>query len=405
MARGVTICMAAALAWVAVAHAAPSKRLQPQVVTVDGDDFAGKLVSMDKGKALFKVKAKQRSVALRDLLGVRFAEAKDLMAIPGQKVAVLADGAVIAARRITVSKGKVILETRMLGRVVVDMSATAALYLPRRKEPPSVPAELLAEIRPKRGGDDYLLMFNDKGVLVPATGGLESVDATTVRFRVGEKERSIRLSSVCVIQLARVPNKGEPTKGRLVGTDGTILPFASLGFDGSAWSVKTNGVGAVKVDPANVAEIQFISDRGVYLSDLEPKKVFEAGMFDVAFPHQKDRSTTGGPIRLDGKTHRRGLGMHSKCSLTYELGGKFEGFTALAGIDEAAGKQGAATLKLIGDGKELVKPIKLVAGAAGKLVRCSVVGVKTLEILVDFGDDGIDVGDHVVLAGARLVKP
>jgi len=37
-------------------------------------------------------------------------------------------------------------------------------------------------------------------------------------------------------------------------------------------------------------------------------------------------------------------------------------------------------------------------------VRLSVQGVKTLTIRVEFGSDGVDVGDHVDIADARLVK-
>lgn len=60
---------------------------------------------------------------------------------------------------------------------------------------------------------------------------------------------------------------------------------------------------------------------------------------------------------------------------------------------------------MLGDGKELIKPLKLAGGAQGVPVRCSLKGVKTLKIVVDFGDDGTDIGGHVSLAIARLVKP
>ncbi len=400
--RPLTICLAVVLAGPAWAQGGSTP---PQVTTIDGDDFQGKLVSIDSDQAVFVVRAKRRPVPLRDLLALRFAPAEDLMARAGQKVLVLAGGGRLAAQRLVVRDGEIRLDTALLGRVKVKLSVAAVMYLPGPEEPPATLAKRFREIRPKRGPDDYLIALNEKGIWVPVSGALKGADDEKVRFRFGDEERTVKLSAVRVIQLARVPHESLPAIGRLVGVDGSVLPFSAIRFDGSKLEVTGEGVGEADVDLADVAEIQFDSDRSVYLSDLEAAKVFQAGMFDVVFPFQKDRSAAGKPIRLDGKTYPRGLGLHSRCALTFNIEGRFERFVAVVGIDEAGGKRGNATLKLLGDDKELIRPLKLTGGAAAKLARCSVAGVKTFKIVVDFGDDGTDVGDHVALAGARLIKP
>ena len=162
---------------------------------------------------------------------------------------------------------------------------------------------------------------------------------------------------------------------------------------------------AKRVALAAVAEICFESERFVHLSDLTPSKVVQAGLFDTALRFRRDRSSAGTPIRLGGAAYAKGLGLHSRCELTYGVAGEYVTFAAVAGIDAAADRRGNATLKVLGDGKELIKPVKLVGGAPPVPVRCDLSGIKQLTILVDFGDDGIDVGDHVDLADARLVKP
>ena len=96
--------------------------------------------------------------------------------------------------------------------------------------------------------------------------------------------------------------------------------------------------------------------------------------------------------------------MHSRCELTYDLDGKYALFAAEAGIDNAGGKRGDATLKILGDEKELLKPTDLTGGKEALPIRCDVAGVKKLTILIEFGKDDIDVGDHVDLGEARLIK-
>ena len=97
--------------------------------------------------------------------------------------------------------------------------------------------------------------------------------------------------------------------------------------------------------------------------------------------------------------------MHSRCEATYDLDGKFAVLAAVAGIDEAGGARGHATLHALGDGKDRMKPLTLVGGAKPVPIRCDVAGVKALTIRVDFGPDKMDVGDHVSLGDARLIKP
>ena len=51
-------------------------------------------------------------------------------------------------------------------------------------------------------------------------------------------------------------------------------------------------------------------------------------------PPQKDRSNQGRPIRIDRRTHERGMGVHAPCALAYEVRPEFRRFVAMAGVDE-----------------------------------------------------------------------
>ena len=283
-------------------------------------------------------------------------------------------------------------------KLVAGMRVSRSFRL--KTEPNEVRLQIVREIT------DLLVAEDKKGKWVPVPGVLKALGGPKVTFAFGGQDRTIDLASVHVIQLARVPASASASAmGRLLGRDGSVVPFAAVSVAGSRMSLTAPGLQAGSANLSEVAEIKFGAQRCVYLSDLSPAKVTQVGLFDVAFPVRHDRSAAGGPIRLGGQSYAKGLGLHSRCELSYDLGGKFATFAATAGIDAAGGNRGNATLEILGDGRGLIKPLALAAGDKPADVRCGVAGVKTLTILVDFGPDGVDVGDHVSLAEARLIKP
>ena len=45
---------------------------------------------------------------------------------------------------------------------------------------------------------------------------------------------------------------------------------------------------------------------------------------------------------MDGRTYERGLAVHSRCILTFDLNGRYSRFETLVGFDEARGHWGAS---------------------------------------------------------------
>ncbi len=393
-----------------LAAAASPTGQQPEpgrIVTVDGEALTGQLTSIAHGEATFGMPGGSRSVPLRELWSVRLADREPLMTRPGRKVIALAGGTdqFLAVTRLSVREGKVWADTPLLGSVVIDMSAVRAAYLPRGDQLPDTCRKRHGEMKLPRSGQDYLIAQDRKGHWVPVPGVLKGVDEGAVRFEYEGSDRRVDLGAVRVIEFARMAAERSAPAGYLVGRGGSMVGFRSVSLTGTALTVEIEGMEVKSVPLEAVAELRFVSDRCVQLSQVEPSKVVQVGLFDVSFGYRRDRSTLGGPICLGGATYARGLGLHSRCELTYELEGRYARFAATAGIDDAAGRRGDATLRVLGDGKDLLQPIKLAAGAQPVSVRCDLSGLKQLTLIVDFGDDQADVGDHVCLAEARLIKP
>jgi len=387
---------------------ASSKAFGARVTTVDGSGFAARLLSLGKAKAVFDTPAGRRDIPCRDLLRIKFADPADAMDAPGQRLVVLAGGGgLLAIETLSVREAQMTVTSRLLGKATLPLAAVATVYLPRKDQLPAALKKLHRAIELPRANKDFLFAEDKKRTLIPLPGVLKSIAAGKVTFQVGAKDEAAPLASVRVLQLARVASQAGAPGGYLIGRDGSTVPFGSASLPAGKTTLAIGGgaVGADAADLSAVAEIHFLSDRCVYLSDLKPDKVNQAGLFDLYFPYRRDRSTAGRAIRLGGATYPKGLGLHSRCELTYAIGAAYASLSALAGIAPAGGKRGNALLKILGDGKDLIEPVKLLGGAAPTPVRCKLAGVKTLTVLVDFGDDGTDVGDHVNLAEARLIKP
>ena len=90
-----------------------------------------------------------------------------------------------------------------------------------------------------------------------------------------------------------------------------------------------------------------------YLSDLEPSRVEETPFFGRRLPWRRDVNLLGEPLKMDGQTFERGLAVHSRCILTYDLDGQYATFEALVGFDDAAQGKGRVDCRVFADGKEL----------------------------------------------------
>ena len=116
-----------------------------------------------------------------------------------------------------------------------------------------------------------------------------------------------------------------------------------------------------------------------------------------------DKSWNNRPLRLDDKIYNRGLAVHSRCVLTYDLNGEYQTFRAILGFDEEAGDRGRVVCRVLVDNQEQFAKPDFRAGEKSVPVEVAVKGAKQLRLEVDFGEDE-DVGDRVIWANARLYR-
>ncbi|MGY2499181.1 NPCBM/NEW2 domain-containing protein, partial [Klebsiella pneumoniae] len=90
-------------------------------------------------------------------------------------------------------------------------------------------------------------------------------------------------------------------------------------------------------------------------------------------------------LRLGGSTYAKGIGLHAPGSVRYALGGAYQRFEALVGLDDKTGRRGSVRVRVLGDGRPLDVGFadELTARNGPVALHADVRGVKELTLEVD----------------------
>ncbi|MBC7328445.1 NPCBM/NEW2 domain-containing protein [bacterium] len=140
--------------------------------------------------------------------------------------------------------------------------------------------------------------------------------------------------------------------------------------------------------------VEYIS-QGVYLDSLQPKEAKQ----DWGELH-RNKSVQGNPIHIGSRIFRRGLGTHANSRIVYQLDGRYRKFTAYVGADREVSAN-TVVFEVWADGKKLWESGLMTVNDEPKRIEVDITGVKTLELRVTDGGDGINA-DHADWADAIL---
>ncbi len=298
-------------------------------------------------------------------------------------------------------------------------------FLPAPAEPWGVPLAAIAAIwleapdaetpaEPSRyawaGGKYDAVLLRTGDIL---RGGLDGLTPGGVRFQPADRPSEVvPLARVAALAfdptLARV-RKVKPAHARVTLADGSRLTLTQVAGDADAINGVTPYGPRVRLPWAEVVALDVLNGKATALGDLTPKSAEVTAFTGLAWPWRTDRSARGAPLRLRDEfgvsTFDRGLGLHSRTRLTYDLAGKYRRFEAWVGLDAASGRRGSADVTLLLDGKPAgPESLRRLTAATGTVaVVLGTAGVKELTLLVDYGPGG-DAQDDVNFADARLIE-
>ena len=257
----------------------------------------------------------------------------------------------------------------------------------------------------RRPGQDILVTRGSDDVKILA-GRLELLGTQRGLFAFGGRVRTFQTSRIYGVIFAAGAVSQNPKRYPVTATlrDGSVFSGQLLGADAVSIRMATSWGLTVDVALANLSNLRIFSERVVYVSDLEPPDEHVEGILHSPSAVRRDRNVADGPLKIGGRHFDKGLGVHSRTELTYQIDGDYAEFAATIGLDDAVRPRGSVVFSVRGDGRILFDSAELTGSDPPRDVIVNVLGVETLTLIVDFGR-GLDLGDYADWGNARLLRP
>ncbi len=377
------------------------------VTRLDGSTLAGRFVSIGDDHLSISTDGEVSTVPLVDVGAVEFATDRAQPGSPGAAPAAtqffIRGGG--AARGVIVrgaDESVVVSFDGLPDEVAVPFDELAAV---RFADPTGLEAsetlfqQALADRRPA----EDVLITRDATEAKAVRGVLESLSATEGSFQFGGRSRGFQLANAYAIVFAATVGSRVDPPARVTLMDGTVWPGQVAVATGTQLEFVTSLQTRLDLPLSHVRRIEFRSDRVVPLSSLAWRDENCEGVLHRPWPVRRDLSAGGTPMTLDGRRFDRGIGMHSRCEVTFDLDASYETFASWIGIDDAVRPAGNAVFRVIGDGEPLFDSGEVTGRDKASLIRVPVTGVRLLTLIVEYGQ-GFDLSDHANWADARLIK-
>jgi hypothetical protein len=382
-----------------------------QVQTSDQQTIQGTLTGIDEAGLAVRVGQQDRRFALNTLLSVSLPASSSLNPEKYNTLVELTDRSLLAATdyQVTGDAARVVLVGG--ARVEVPTRAIRSVRFQAAGERDEKSNKQWSEIVESKATAD-LLVVRKKGSLDYLEGVLQDLNSESLKFELDREPINVKRPKIEGLVYYHSAGEALPEPiCEVSAIGGTRLSVRSVRLSDGQFKIVTTAGASLTFQADQASELDFSAGKVRYLSDLETETAEYTPFFATKEPLpvlmdffrlRQDVGLEQGPLKLDGKTFRKGLAVHSRSRLAYRLPGEFNRLTAVVGIDDNVREGGNARLEIKGDGRSLWQGT--VRGTEpAQNVDIAVAGVRRLEIIVDYGDD-LDIADHVDLCDAKVTK-
>ncbi len=372
-----------------------------EVKTLDGASHRGTVTKITEQEIQLRSEDKDTKLPAADVLNVELQPAKPPPNAPFVEVGLM-DGSRLLCQGFGLKAKSA--ELRLFTGHAVNVPLESLRYIlceanveARRKE--------FEPLLAKHDGPDVLRLQSREGTgIVTFEGFLGDADdqGETIHFKPEDGDAvQVSLARVRGIVFNRKPEAMPKAVARVHDTAGDAILVAKIATDADAYHLETPAGMKLDLPSALTQRFDFSLGKLAYLSDLSPLKTEGELIIAVTPIWTRDKHLEGGPISLGRKTYSKGISMHARCVLEYEVTG-YNVFRCTLGIDDAMEGMGQAFARIDGDGKELFTT-PITSKDKPQEVELKIAGMSKLRLTVDYGDDG-DLGAHVDFAEARVMK-
>jgi hypothetical protein len=380
----------------------------PELRPLKGEKFKGDLVSVNDKEIVLQVNGKPVSTPVEGTLQLDFLRAPVNPTGVWSQVE-LTDGSVLRCSKVEF-KGKDVVLTLVSGQTATIPMALVSLIMHEANDVKLVAAwkEMFAD---KKRNYDSLVVKNKAGKLLhtEVTFYDASADGKTIELKrkTEDTKRSYLVEDIHGIVFFRQPDPNMPSRlCEVLDGWGAKLFAKGVAFKDGKFAVDTQCGAKVEYAPDALAKLDYSKGKLTFLSDVElarVKVVQEAYLIQPEF--KRDRNVDNSDIRLAGKKYEKGLAMHARTELTFDLDGEYREFKTVVGIDDnvSQGSDAPVVLRVEGDGKELLT-LSLTRKDGAKPINLNIKDVQKLRIVVDKAPDSLGIGSHLDLADAKVSK-
>lgn len=276
------------------------------------------------------------------------------------------DGQRFVGLPVSSTDGTITWSTATLGDRTLPLASVAAID--RVLDAP--PADVLRE--------DVVTLANHDSV----RGVLSAIDSDTITVTVGDAPTPIALANVAALHLATTAAPKATSPRFIVGLiDGTVIQCSAVSAEASRWTL-TVGDNKIPLTADQVVRVEYPGGPVRWLSAM-PAHVVYTPYLTESFPPVMDASVTGGPIRAGGRQYDRGIGVHAKTVLTFDLDGTRKSFRTRYAAEPSLPLVDAI-VRIKVDGKTIHEH-RVRGEDLSPVIWADLSGAKTLTLEVDFG--------------------
>lgn len=365
------------------------------VATLSLKRVRGEFVAADASQWKIRRDGNDEVVPLDEVLNVEVVTSAKPAKATGLEVSLL-DGSQLVASNVSLEGDSLGTESAGLGnRKFARSSVSSIRFLP------TGPLEQAWRDLVQKERKQDLLVVKKNDVLDFVEGVVSKVTATDVVVLLDGDPVTLKREKVFGVILFQRNASTKQAPGLVELASGDKLAAQQVTGDGAKISVKLMSGDVVSVPLEAVLRID-LSRAKTWLSDLKPRDIKHEDVFiDKWREYNNDKDIYGGTLLLGDSQFHRGVCIRSKTSLRYRLEGDYSRFKAWMGIQK--GFNGDVHVEMSLDGKKVLEA-DVAPGKPAQPIDLDVSGKFVLEILVDYGSNQDDQGDHLVLGHARLTK-
>jgi NPCBM/NEW2 domain len=375
-----------------------------------GEKIKGDLVGITDKEIVLQVNGKPVATPVETTLQLEFrAPATPL----GSYIQVeLTDGSVLRCSKVEF-KGKDAILTLVSNQVATVPMTLLGSIMREANDVKMIAAwkELLGTTKRPR---DVLVIKKDSGALNYFEGTFydASADGKTIEFQVKDTDakRPFVIEKVHGLVFSRVPDPNMPARlCEVLDAQGAKLFAKSAALKDGKLVVETQCGAKVAFAPEALARLDYSKGKLTFLSevDLARVKLVQVARQGRTPEFRRDRNPDNtGDIRVAGQKYDKGLVMHSRTEVTFDLEGEYREFKAVLGIDDnvTQGSEEPVIVRIEGDGTEL-KTYEVTRKGGAQTINLNIKDVQKLRIIVDNTPENIlGLGSIVDLADAKVSK-